>query len=70
MRFARSLPRPRAEEEGLAGEAVMGNGTTTLIPGVDASKVRMRGLCPEDVPEPVGLSVIPPAATRNAREPI
>jgi len=47
-RFVSSLPRPEsrlqqtdfeAEEKGLAGEAVTGNGTTTLILRVDASKL-------------------------------
>ncbi|MDA4137496.1 MAG: transposase [Thaumarchaeota archaeon] len=51
LRFDRSLPGPKsrsqqtteAEEKGLAGEAVKGNGTTTLILRVDASKMRDRG---------------------------
>jgi transposase len=47
-RFDRSLPSPAgrqqqvillAGEKGLAGEAVMGNGTTTPILRVDVSKV-------------------------------
>ena len=45
-RFDRSLPSrseaPIEEEKGLAGEAVTGNGTTTLILRVDASKSTTR----------------------------
>ena len=38
MRFARSRP-PMTEAQGGAVEAVKGNPTTTLIPGVDAPKL-------------------------------
>ncbi|TMI08443.1 hypothetical protein E6H34_04155 [Candidatus Bathyarchaeota archaeon] len=38
VRFARSRP-PIIEAQGRAGEAVKGNLTTTVIPGVDAPKL-------------------------------
>src|SRR5438445_11270525 len=38
-RFARSRPRTGMEAQGGAGEAVMGNPTPTVIPGVDAPNV-------------------------------
>jgi putative transposase len=41
-RFASSLPRPEAGEEGLADEAMKGNPTRTAILRVDASKLTCR----------------------------
>jgi transposase len=39
MRFARSRPPIILEAQGEADEAVMGNPTPTVIPGVDAPKL-------------------------------
>jgi len=39
VRFARSRPPITIEAQGRAGEAVKGNPTSTVIPGVDALKL-------------------------------
>ena len=39
VRFARSRPPIPLEAQGRAGEAVKGNPTSTVIPGVDAPKL-------------------------------
>jgi putative transposase len=59
-RFASSLPKPKsrsqqaleAEEKGLAGEAVKGNGTKTLILRVDASKLTHRPMVNSTIDRP------------------
>ena len=42
-----------SEAQGLSGEAVKGNPTTTIIPGVDESKI-----APEELSEPAHPSVL------------